>query len=131
MQCSHLVFAILKSLTPPGFEVTFFDDRIEEIDYEHPTDLVAISVGTFTARQSYKIAAIYREKGTPVVMGGYHATLLPQEVKQHADAVVVGSAENIWYPAAGRFCEQLPEALLPIGREQPGIFRNVLRLFHF
>jgi radical SAM superfamily enzyme YgiQ (UPF0313 family) len=91
-----LVFAILKSLTPPGFEVTFFDDRIEEIDYEHPTDLVAISVGTFTARQSYKIAAIYREKGTPVVMGGYHATLLPQEVKQHADAVVVGSAENIW-----------------------------------
>ncbi len=91
-----LVFAILKSLTPPGFEVTFFDDRVEEVDYERPTDLVAITVGTFTARQAYRIAARYREKGIPVVMGGYHATLLPGEVKHHADAVVEGNAETIW-----------------------------------
>jgi radical SAM superfamily enzyme YgiQ (UPF0313 family) len=91
-----LVFAILKSLTPPGFEITFFDDRIEDIDYDHPTDLVAISVGTFTARQSYRIAATYRARNIPVVMGGYHATLMSEEARQHADAVVVGSAENTW-----------------------------------
>jgi radical SAM superfamily enzyme YgiQ (UPF0313 family) len=91
-----LVFAILKSLTPPDFVITFFDDRIEEINYDHPTDLVALSVGTFTAHQSYKIAAIFRQKGIPVVMGGYHPTLLPKEAKQHADAVAVGSAETIW-----------------------------------
>jgi radical SAM superfamily enzyme YgiQ (UPF0313 family) len=91
-----LVFAILKSLTPSGFDISFFDDRIEDINYDHPTDLVAITVGTFTARQSYKIARIYRQKNIPVVMGGYHATLLPDETIQHADAVVVGSAEDTW-----------------------------------
>lgn len=91
-----LVFAILKSLTPINFNISFYDDRIEEIDYSEPTDMVAITVGTFTARQSYRIAETYREKGVPVVMGGYHATLLPNEVKNYADAVVIGNAELIW-----------------------------------
>jgi radical SAM superfamily enzyme YgiQ (UPF0313 family) len=91
-----LVFAILKSLTPADFNISFYDDRIEEIDYSEPTDMVAITVGTFTARQSYAIAQVYRTKGVPVVMGGYHATLVPNEVKDYADAVVIGNAEMTW-----------------------------------
>jgi radical SAM superfamily enzyme YgiQ (UPF0313 family) len=91
-----LVFAILKALTPAEFSISFYDDRIEEIDYSEPTDLVAISIGTFTARQSYRIAKAYRIKGVPVVMGGYHATLMPGEVKEQADSVVIGNAETTW-----------------------------------
>lgn len=91
-----LVFAILKSLTPSDFETSFYDNRIEDINYSEPTDLVAISIGTYTAKQSYKIAEKFREKSIPVVMGGCHASLLPDEVKEHADSVVIGNAEEVW-----------------------------------
>ena len=91
-----LVFAILAGLTPPDVETVLFDDRVEEIDYDDPTDLVALTVQTYTARRAYKIAAAYREKGIPVVMGGFHPTLLPDEALQHADAVVTGDAESTW-----------------------------------
>lgn len=91
-----LAFAILKSLTPDDVELVCFDDRIEKIPLEEPTDLVALTVETFTARRAYQIAAAYRQRGVPVVMGGYHPTLLPEEAEEHADAIVLGDAEGAW-----------------------------------
>lgn len=91
-----LVFAILAGQTPPEVEVALFDERLEAIPWHEPADLVALTVETFTARQSYQIAARFRERGTPVVLGGYHPTLLPVEAGQYADAVVLGDAEGIW-----------------------------------
>ena len=74
----------------------FYDDRMEVIPYDEPTDLVAISVETYTAKRAYQIASEYRHRGVPVVMGGFHATLCPDEVAQYAEAVVVGEAEDLW-----------------------------------
>lgn len=91
-----LTIALLKALTPKGIETSFFDDRIELIDYDAPTDLVAVTVETYTARRSYKIASAYRERGVPVIMGGYHVTLIPGEAIEYADAIIVGNAENVW-----------------------------------
>lgn len=91
-----LVFGILASLTPPDVELALYDDRIEPIPYDEPTDLVALTVETFTAKRAYQIAAQYKKRGVPVVMGGYHPTLLPGEVLQYADAIVTGDAETIW-----------------------------------
>lgn len=91
-----LVFAILAGLTPPHVKTVLYDDRLEAIPYNEPTDLVGITVETYTARRAYQIAAEYRRRGVPVVMGGYHATFLPDEVLQFADAVVVGDAEGLW-----------------------------------
>lgn len=91
-----LVFSILAGLTPPDVELTLYDDRVEEINYNETTDLVAITVQTFTARRAYKIADIYRAQGVPVVMGGFHPTLMPQEVIQYCDAIVIGDAEDTW-----------------------------------
>ena len=91
-----LVFAILASLTPPDVERAFYDDRIEPIPYDQPTDLVALTVETFTAKRAYQIAAQYRQRGIPVVMGGFHPTLVPDEVQQYTDSVAIGDAENIW-----------------------------------
>ena len=91
-----LAIAALSALTPPEWDRTFFDDRLEDIDFDLPTDLVAISVETFTARQSYQIAAEYRRRGVPVAMGGYHPTLCPDEATQHADAICIGEAEAVW-----------------------------------
>lgn len=91
-----LTLAVLAGLTPPQFDVEVIDDRIESIDYDEPRDLVGISVKTFTARRAYQIAEEFRQRHVPVVLGGYHPTLLPGEASQHADSVVIGEAEGIW-----------------------------------
>ncbi len=73
-----------------------YDERLEEIDYDEKTDLVAITVETFTAKRAYAISSRFRERGIPVVLGGFHASLIPEEAKQHADSVVIGEAEPIF-----------------------------------
>jgi hypothetical protein len=88
--------ATLAGLTPRDIEVRFYDDRMEVIPFDEPTDLVAISVETYTAKRAYQIASEYRRRGVPVVMGGFHATLCPDEVARYAEAVVCGEAEQLW-----------------------------------
>jgi radical SAM superfamily enzyme YgiQ (UPF0313 family) len=91
-----LAFAVLAAHTPQDVETEFYDECIEEIPRDITTDLVAISAHTFSARRAYEIADRFRARGTPVVMGGYHPTFMPQEAGTHADAVVMGSAEGQW-----------------------------------
>jgi len=95
-QMEPLPLAAIAGLTPPGVRIAFYDDRMEAIPYDEPSDLVAISVETYTAKRAYQIASEYRRRGVPVVMGGFHATLCPEEVSQYAEAVVIGEAENQW-----------------------------------
>jgi len=59
-------------------------------------DLAAITVEIYTARRAYEIAAEYRARGVPVILGGFHPTLLPQECLAHADAIFSGDAETLW-----------------------------------
>jgi len=91
-----LCFAILKSLTPNDVRVELFDERLEPLPFDIDTDLVAMTVETYTARRAYQIADRFRRRGIPVVMGGYHPTFLPDEALEHADAVVKGDAEGVW-----------------------------------
>ncbi len=91
-----LTLATLAGLTPPEVEVQALDDRLEAIDYDAPRDLVGISVKTYTARRAYEIAAEFRRRGVPVILGGHHPTLLPEEAAGHAEALLVGEAEGIW-----------------------------------
>jgi radical SAM superfamily enzyme YgiQ (UPF0313 family) len=95
-QMQPLSMAVLAGLTPPDVEVRFHDDRLEEIPFDEPTDLVALSVETFTALRAYRIARAFRARGVPVVVGGYHVTLLPQEAAEEADAIILGDAEPVW-----------------------------------
>ena len=95
-QMEPLAPALLASLTPRQVEVHFYDDRLEPIPYDEPTDLVAMSVETYTAKRAYQIASHYRRRGVPVVMGGFHATLAPEEVACYAESVVQGEAEDVW-----------------------------------
>ncbi len=89
-----LVFAILSALTPPDVQRLLYDQRLESIPYDEPTDLVAMGVNTFAAKSAYQIADEYRRRGVPVVMGGHHPSLLPEEALQHASSVVIGDAED-------------------------------------
>ncbi|MFN2321540.1 MAG: radical SAM protein [Trueperaceae bacterium] len=95
-QMEPLPAATVAGLTPADVDVRFYDDRLEAIPYDEATDLVAISVETYTAKRAYQIAGHYRRRGVPVVMGGFHATLRPDEVARYAEAVVVGEAETVW-----------------------------------
>lgn len=90
-----LVFALLKAATPADIETLLIDERVEPYAPVR-TDLVAISVESFTARRAYEIAADYRSRGVRVVMGGPHVTLLPDEALLHCDAVVIGDADGQW-----------------------------------
>src|SRR5580704_9400027 len=86
-QMEPLAPAVLAGLTPSDVAVRLYDDRLEVIPYDEPTDLVAISVETYTAARSYQIASEFRRRGIPVVMGGFHATLCREEVARYADAM--------------------------------------------
>jgi radical SAM superfamily enzyme YgiQ (UPF0313 family) len=91
-----LVFAILAGQTPQDIELDFFDECLEPIPEDHDTDLVALTVETYTARRAYQIATQYRRRNIPVVMGGYHPSFLPEESLAYSDSVVVGDAERVW-----------------------------------
>lgn len=95
-QMEPLPAATLAGLTPTDVEVRFYDDRMEQIPFDERTDLVALSVETYTARRSYQIASEFRKRNVPVVMGGFHASLCPDEVGRFAESVVVGEAEVLW-----------------------------------
>ena len=118
-----LNLGVLAALTPPDVDVKMYDDRMEDIPYGESTDLVAITVETYTARRTYEIASEYRSRGVKVVIGGVHATLFPDEVAPYADALVLSDAETIWADVvedarAGRL---KPKYQAAPGRPQTGV----------
>lgn len=117
-----LQLGVLAALTPPDVEVALYDDRMEEISYDEPTDLVAITVETYTARRAYEISAEFRRRGVPVIMGGMQATLIPEEVAEHADSVFMGDAEFLWTKVLDDAKQGRLQPLYraPVGTPQPG-----------
>jgi hypothetical protein len=81
----------------PGTELRLHDANQRPVDPATlDADLVGISVWTATAPWAYRFADACRAAGKKVVLGGIHATALPDEAGRHADAVVVGEAESVW-----------------------------------
>lgn len=96
-QAPPLALATLAGLTPEDVEVEIRDENAGESLFTHDADLVGVSVLTAAAPRAYAVAAWYRQRGIPVVLGGFHPTFCPDEAGQHADAVVVGEAEGVWH----------------------------------
>ncbi len=93
---ARLSLSTIAALTPERHQVKITDENIEEIDFNEDVDLVGLTGMTMHAPRAYAIADRFRQRGIPVVMGGIHASSLPQEALQHADTVVVGEAEMVW-----------------------------------
>jgi len=87
---------VVAGLTPESWEVRIIDEAVEPLDLDLEADLVGITVMTPLAPRAYQLADHFRRRGTPVVLGGIHPTVLPDEAARHADAVVVGEAEEVW-----------------------------------
>jgi radical SAM superfamily enzyme YgiQ (UPF0313 family) len=93
---SFLNLPYVAAVTPAGVELKIVDEAFEKIDFDEKVDLVGMTAQTPVAPRAYQIAEEFRKRGVPVVMGGVHASMLPQEALQHVDAVVVGEAEGAW-----------------------------------
>jgi radical SAM superfamily enzyme YgiQ (UPF0313 family) len=113
-----LSLGALAGFTPPDVDVVLYDDRLEEIPYDEPTDLVGISVQIYTARRSYEISAEYRKRGVPVILGGMHVSLLPEEASEHADSILISDAEQVWHQVIE---DARHGQLKPVYQGQPGI----------
>ncbi len=101
---------------PPDADVRIVDEQIDEIPWDADVDLVGITCMTALAPRAYEIADRFRRRRIPVVLGGFHPTLCPDDAIRHADAILVGEAEGIWQ-------ELVAEA--SAGRLRP-IYRNEL-----
>jgi len=78
------------------YNITLVDEYNERIPYNRAFDLVALTVNTPNAVHCYDIARRFSEKGAKIVMGGPHATLLPEEVSAHCDHLLIGESEETW-----------------------------------
>ncbi|MGC1375444.1 MAG: radical SAM protein [Anaerolineales bacterium] len=99
LRYAPLTLTTLAALVPPELkaEVTILDEGIEEVAPQRlDADLVGITVITGNAVRAYELSGILRKRGIPVVMGGPHITLIPDEAQSHADAIVLGYAEDTW-----------------------------------
>ncbi len=92
----YLALTTLAALTGDDWDISIVDESTEPIDFSTNTDIVAISIMTPLAKRGYEIADTFRRKNIPVILGGIHPTMMQEEAKNHADAVVVGEAEEIW-----------------------------------
>ena len=90
-----LGLGVVAALTSPEWDVQLLDENFAPFEYRD-TDLVGITAFTSAANRAYEIAAVYRAKGIPVVMGGIHASMCPDEAEQFVDSVVIGEAESVW-----------------------------------
>lgn len=93
---AQLTMPYLAGFVRPPHRVSLIDEYNQTVDVDAPVDLVGITCNTPNATHVYALADAFRARGRLVVLGGPHATLLPEEAKQHADAVVVGEAEETW-----------------------------------
>ncbi len=90
-----LGLAIIASLTPDSWDVKLLDETWEPFVYCE-ADLVAITAFTATAPRAYEIARAYHANNVPVVLGGIHVSMCPEEALRYADCVVIGEAETVW-----------------------------------
>lgn len=93
-----LTLTTLAALIPDDIpvEVQLIDEGIADIPDDLDVDLVGLTVITGTAPRAYELAGRFRERGVAVVLGGPHVTLIPEDAQPHANAIVVGYAEDSW-----------------------------------
>ncbi|RJP77024.1 MAG: radical SAM protein [Desulfobacteraceae bacterium] len=85
----------IAALTPSHYQIDVIDENVEPFEFRD-ADIVGLTAYTASVHRAYEIAQLYREKGIPTVIGGIHASMLPDEASQYCDVVAVGEAESIW-----------------------------------
>ena len=85
--------AILAAICPNwDFECCL--ETIEDVDFNTDADIIAISGMGHAIIRSIDIAKEFKVRGKTVVMGGYMASLMPEEAKKYCDSVIIGDGEK-------------------------------------
>lgn len=92
----NLGLITIAALFPADWEVEYIDENYKAIDYHVKYDIVCISAMTQQIVNAYKIIDRFKKLNVLTVLGGIHATVLPDEAMQHADVVMVGEGERVW-----------------------------------
>ncbi len=125
-QLPSLALLTLAGATPEDVDLEYIEVDDVAAFAEAPAlgyDLVALSTYTARAFDAYVVADAYRALGVPVAFGGLHATVLPEEVARHSDAVVAGEGESLWPRVVDDFRRGGRAGLKRIYREaRPGEF---------
>ncbi len=100
---SMILSSLTRSYKQDCFEINFVDEKVEPLDFDCGADLVAISANTTMSKRTYEISSEFKKRGAKTVIGGIHASVMPDEVLQHADAVVIGEAEYVWHDILSDF----------------------------
>ncbi len=90
-----LSLGIIAALTPDDWDVEILDENFDQYKYKE-ADLVGITALTSAANRAYEIAGDYRKRNIPVVLGGIHVSMMPNEALNYCDSVVIGEAESVW-----------------------------------
>ena len=99
---SPLGLAYVAAVTPSSWEVKIADENFDAFQFEE-ADLVGITAFTSNITRAYEISEMYRRRNIKVVIGGIHASMIPDEAQQFADTVVVGEVEGIWHKVLADF----------------------------
>ena len=124
----QITMPYLAAFVPSNWTVLHIDEVVSSVDFGVQADLVAITFHTPSAPHVYAMAERFRQRGIPVVLGGPHVTLMPDEAQAHADVIFIGEAESLWPQflrefAAGRhrqrYCSAEPPGLdhVPMARK--------------
>jgi radical SAM superfamily enzyme YgiQ (UPF0313 family) len=92
----YLSLTMLAGMTDDTWDITLIDENIQPVNYDSRPDLVGISLMTPLAKRGYQIADAFRKRNIPVILGGIHPTMVPDEARLHADAIALGEAETTW-----------------------------------
>jgi 3-hydroxyacyl-CoA dehydrogenase/radical SAM superfamily enzyme YgiQ (UPF0313 family) len=91
-----LALPTIAALTPGNYNISIYDEEIEDIPSKIRPDIVGITTLAATAKRAFELGDHYRSLGAKVVFGGPYASFVCGEALQHGDAVVIGEAEGKW-----------------------------------
>ena len=86
---------VIAALTPSNWDIEILDENIDTFHFID-ADIVGLTALTSSVKRAYDIANYYRKKGVPIIIGGIHVSMMPEEASHYADTVVIGEAESIW-----------------------------------
>jgi len=91
-----LAMPLLAAMMPDDWETEIILEIIEDVNMDTDSDLIGISTMGHGVLRSIDLAKKFRKRGKTVILGGYMASIMPEEALKYCDALVVGDAELVW-----------------------------------